>query len=99
MFEMIKQSFFQLMDDVTNCWSSTVGRLVTKTICLVYTLNFLLRVVLYCTAFIVHSLYLIGLVPSMSVSFSLTFLPFIEVNSDKDFGSTLEAVVFMNILV
>ena len=27
---MIKQSSFQLMDAVTNCWSSTVGRLVTK---------------------------------------------------------------------
>ena len=30
MFGMIKQSSFQLMDAVTNCWSSTVGRLVTK---------------------------------------------------------------------
>ena len=27
---MIKQSSFQLMDAVTNCWSSTVGRLVTE---------------------------------------------------------------------
>ena len=38
-----------------------------------------------------HSLYLIGLVPSMSFSFSLTFSPRIEVNSVEDFGSTLEA--------
>ena len=30
MFGMIKQSSFHLMDAVTNCWSSTVGRLVTK---------------------------------------------------------------------
>ena len=39
-----------------------------------------------------QSLYLIDLVPSMSFSFSLTFSSFIEVNSDKEFGSTLEAI-------
>ena len=48
--------------------------------------------------FFIHSLYLIGLVPSMSFSFSLTYSPLIEVNSDRDIGSTLEAVAFMNIL-
>ena len=33
-----------------------------------------------------HSLYSIGLVPSMSFNFSLTFSSLIEVNSDKDFA-------------
>ena len=34
---MIKQSSFQLMDAVTNCWSSTDGRLVTENNILLYT--------------------------------------------------------------
>ena len=46
----------------------------------------------------IHSLYLIGLVPSMSFSFSLSFSSLIEVNSDNDFGSTLEAVAFLDML-
>ena len=37
MFGMIKQSSFQLMDAVLNCWSSIVGRRVTKDNSLVYT--------------------------------------------------------------
>ena len=45
------------------------------------------------------SLCLIGVVPSMSFSFHLTFSSLIEVNSDTDFGSTLEAVAFMNICI
>ena len=49
-------------------------------------------------SFFVHSLYLIVLVPSMSFSFSLTFSPLIEVTPDKDLGSTLEPVAFMNML-
>ena len=61
-------------------------------------LHFLLRVVLHCTSFFVHSLYLVCLVPSMSFSFSLTFLSLIDVNSDKDFGSTLEAVSCLDVL-
>ena len=32
MFGMTKQSSFQLMDAVTNCWPSTVDCLVTKSI-------------------------------------------------------------------
>ena len=43
-------------------------------------------------------LYLIGFVPSMSFTFSLTLSSLIDVNSDKDFDSTLEAVAFMDIL-
>ena len=35
LFGMIKQSLFQLMDAVRNCWSTTVGRLVTD----VYIIN------------------------------------------------------------
>ena len=61
-------------------------------------LHFLLRVVLYGTSFFIHSLYLIGLVLSMSFSFSLTFSSLIKVNSDKHSGSTLEAIAFLDML-
>ena len=36
MFGMIKQTSFQLMDAVKKCWSSTVGRLLTRDNILVY---------------------------------------------------------------
>ena len=43
--------------------------------------------------FFTHSFYLIGLVPSMPFSFSITFSSLIKVNSGKDFGSTLDTDV------
>ena len=58
----------------------------------------LVRVVLYVTSFFVHSLYLIGLVLPMSLSFSLTLSTLIKVNLDKDYGSSLEAVAFSDML-
>ena len=48
--------------------------------------------------FFVRNLYLIGLVPSMSCSFSFTFSLLIEINSVKHCGSSLEAVAFMKML-
>ena len=45
-----------------------------------------------------HSLYLIGLVQSPSFSFCVIVSSLIEVNSGKDFGSTLEAFAVMDML-
>ena len=59
----------------------------------------MLRVVLYCTSFLVHSLYLIGLVQSTSFNFSVMLSSLNEVfDSDKDFDSTLKAFAVMDIL-
>ena len=61
-------------------------------------LQFVLKVVLYCTSFLIHSLYLIGLVQSPSFSFCVIVSSLIEVNAGKDFGSTLEAFAVMDML-
>ena len=61
-------------------------------------LQCVLRVILHCTSFLVHSLYLIGLVQSTSFSLSVMVSSLIEFNSDNDFGSTLEAFAVMDML-
>ena len=48
--------------------------------------------------FLHPQLYLIGLVASTSFSFSLTFASLTKFNSGKDFGRTMEAVAFMDMM-
>ena len=61
-------------------------------------LQFVLRVVLYCTSFLVHSIYLNGVVQSASFSFSVMVSSLIDVNPGKDFDSALEAFAVMDML-